>query len=499
MAYSRRRFLGVTGLALAAAGSPVAARDRTRPPNIIFLMDDQHRWDYLGKVLPGVKTPALDSLAEQGVRYGQAVCQAPMCIPSRYSIMLGLYPRQIGVLRNEVALADDKLPAVPLAEQLRRAGYQTAGFGKTHWAWRNCSTRGFETRVIGEPRGTMSDEVGMVAISDLNPEGIKRYQQETKGTGGGGEGLAGYLGCTSRVAEGDHRDGFVFEQCLTFVEGRSDSSRPLFLYLSLLAPHAPFNVLPDYEKLYTPADMPVPEEPPYGQVEPCHATQGNAIEKERVTFWSQASREQWQTMVARYRANVSWCDSLFGRVLAALKKKGVLDNCLIVYTSDHGEMLGERYYRFNKYCLFESSVRVPLIVSGTAVPPRLRGTVDSRAAELVDVLPTILTAAGVMPDARKPGCDLLAPPAKKAAYAEFNDKKNPYYMWRTRSHKLILELPCDRIASEHILSGELYDLEKDPDEWRNVFANALYADVRASMTHDLLSHVRKLQPRVQGA
>ena len=124
---------------------------------------------------------------------------------------------------------------------------------------------------------------------------------------------------------------------------------------------------------------------------------------------------------------------------------------------------------------------------------------DSRAAELVDVLPTILTAAGVMPDARKPGCDLLAPPAKKAAYAEFNDKKNPYYMWRTRSHKLILELPCDRIASEHILSGELYDLEKDPDEWRNVFANALYADVRASMTHDLLSHVRKLQPRVQGA
>ncbi|NOR66839.1 MAG: sulfatase-like hydrolase/transferase [Woeseiaceae bacterium] len=78
-----------------------------------------------------------------------------------------------------------------------------------------------------------------------------------------------------------------------------------------------------------------------------------------------------------------------------MKRKGVLDNALIVYCSDHGEMLGERFYRFNKYCLYESSVRVPLIVSGSAVPKKLRGHTDHRPAELVDLYPTILKAADI--------------------------------------------------------------------------------------------------------
>ena len=95
-------------------------------------MDDQHRCDHLGVVDPTVKTPALDRLAADGILFDQAVCQAPMCVPSRYSFMLGLYPSQIGIVSNGPGLSDDQLPCRPLPELLREEGYQTAGFGKTH-------------------------------------------------------------------------------------------------------------------------------------------------------------------------------------------------------------------------------------------------------------------------------------------------------------------------------------------------------------------------------
>ena len=105
-------------------------------------MDDQHRWDTLGFVDPAVKTPNLDELAKNGIFWDQAVCQAPMCVPSRNSMMFGLYPNQVGVLRNGEGVPDNKLPAKPLAQLFKEAGYQTAGFGKAHWGL-TCSTRGF--------------------------------------------------------------------------------------------------------------------------------------------------------------------------------------------------------------------------------------------------------------------------------------------------------------------------------------------------------------------
>ena len=102
-------------------------------PNILFLMTDQQRWDALGCVNPLVQTPNLDALADRGVRFSQAICSAPMCIPSRYSLMLGLYPSQSGVRHNtNMCPTDDDLPLPVLAQRLGSAGYQTTGVGKVH-------------------------------------------------------------------------------------------------------------------------------------------------------------------------------------------------------------------------------------------------------------------------------------------------------------------------------------------------------------------------------
>jgi arylsulfatase len=268
----------------------------------------------------------------------------------------------------------------------------------------------------------------------------------------------------------------------------------LFLYLSFLKPHAGHNVPPGFEGLYDPGDMPVPEQPAPEQVEPNHATGTNRDEMYR-TFWSQATREQWQQMILRYRANCSWIDSMFNRVLEKLRSQGLLDDCLIVYVSDHGEMLGERRYRFNKYCLYEHSVRVPLILAGTAVPQDRKGTVDHRPAELIDLLPTIAKAAGLPAIGDKPGENLLGPVGRKAGFAQFNDQPGTVsFMWRTRARKLILTFPKTAIQDgtvhrSAVKSGELYDLESDAKEWNNLFNKKESQAVKDQMCSELLEHL----------
>jgi len=431
----------------------------TNKPNIIFLMDDQHRWDALGVVNKEVITPNLDKLAKEGVHFTQAVCQAPMCVASRYSMMLGLYPNQIGILRNEPGLPDDKLPNLTLPQALKDAGYETAGFGKTHWSVQ-CSTRGFETRYIGE-----CFEEGANMMIDIDPEGKKEYDTETKNYGGGEEGNLGYLGETSSVKEENHRDGWVFNRCLEYIKGRNDE-RPLFLYLSFLKPHAGHNVPFGFEKPYegktiTPATQPEWE----SELSP-HAKGLNTGRKDNepyAEFWAKATQKQWQDMTMRYYANCTWIDDMFGRILNELEKKGLLENAIIVYVTDHGEMLGDRYYRFNKYCLYESSVRVPIIFAGSALPEEFQGKTDKRPAELVDIYPSILQVAGVNVSDELPGINLLSEETRVANFCALHERKDEAaFMWRTEKYKLILQFNRKENAGEYdmsdIIGGEFYDL-----------------------------------------
>jgi len=199
----------------------------------------------------------------------------------------------------------------------------------------------------------------------------------------------------------------------------------------------------------------------------------------------------------RYYALCSYVDAQFGRVLSRLEEMGETENTLVVFTSDHGEMLGDRR-RFSKYCLYEGSVRVPLILAGPAVPSRLQGTTDDRPAELVDVLPTLLAAAGETKPEGFPGANLLAEPVRTASFAEMHGKgyteiqEAPAYMWRTREWKLITYLPgyvADAGARLDKARGELYDLRADPHEHDNLYDDPDHLSVREQLGRELLMYL----------
>jgi arylsulfatase A-like enzyme len=199
----------------------------------------------------------------------------------------------------------------------------------------------------------------------------------------------------------------------------------------------------------------------------------------------------------RYYANCSWLDSYFGQVFDKLKKMGRLDNSLIVFTSDHGEMLGERNFRFSKYCLFESSVRVPLILAGSLIPQSRRGTMDDRPAELIDLVPTLLHAARQPVNPVLPGLDLMSARRRLGSFSEFHGGVSkpylpPAYMWRKADWKLILFLPgrlADTVDRPTSAKGELYHLTEDPFEWNNLYKDEKWAAVREQMKTELLMYL----------
>lgn len=349
-------------------------------------MTDQHRWDALGCVNPAVQTPNLDRLAARGIRFSQAVCNTPMCVPSRYSLTLGLYASQYGVRHNMQMIPEDALlPEPMLPQRLADLGYQTAGFGKTHWYLGSNfpndakrvvpSLRGFETRSEATERDCEASAPGSVLMAEDEPQSWSLYRDEMQRSRCGPESVTGFIGHTSELDGSRHREGWLARQAVQFLKVKRDPARPFFLYLSFDFPHAGFNVPPGYEERYRLEDIVLPDQPPW-----LDDPAGHIETDYRASDWRALPEEVRRRSMLRYYALCTYVDDCFGQVLRTLEEQGEMDNTLVMFTSDHGEMLGERNSRFTKYCFYESSIRVPLMIAGAGVPPDRVGTVDSRLA-----------------------------------------------------------------------------------------------------------------------
>lgn len=480
------------------------------PPNIVFLQTDQHRWDSLGIVNPKVKTPNLDKLAKRGIHFNQAVCNNPMCVPSRYSMMTGLYSSQCGVRHNtQMCRTDEEMQIETIAQRLQDAGYMTAGFGKAHWyigipdehvqekvPTTNTSMRGFQVRAQARTVDPVTNEAGAIIMEQDDPEAIAIMAKENEGVRTGGENALGYMGLTSNLDPDRHREGWLTRHALEYLDTRKDKEQPFFLYLSFDFPHAALNVPAIYEEMYDINDIELPETEATIERLDDHYIQPRNVEEWRA--WREDfSEEQQKQSILRYYAACTYVDDMFGRLIAKLNAMGELQNTLIVFTSDHGEMLGERY-RFSKYNFYEASVRVPLIVAGAGVPEEKEGSVDNRCCSLIDIVPTFLATAGMEKDPRMAGYNLLAPAATIGAFSELHGsgyhetEKAPAVMWRTEEWKLILYLPGEFRELDARLEefkGELYHLAVDPQEQKNLYYKDEYMNVRERMTRQLLLHM----------
>jgi len=454
-------------------------------PNILLLYTDQQRWDALAAAgNPHIHTPNLDRLAAEGVLFENAFCNCPVCMPSRQSMLSGQYPSSLGCCCNGIEMRPD----VPtLATVLRPYGYHAANIGKLHFL--NHSNRdhrephptyGFDTMIVSDEPGCYDDAyIAWVAAHDRDAvEACRvssppacvgpRIDKQPRNT------IHPY------VFEGPEHlthSAFVADGMITFLRAHRD--RTFFAIAGFFAPHAPLNPPQRFVDLYDPSTLPLP-----------------AMNEGENSLG--LSDEQWRKVKAYYYALVSHVDDQVGRILSALDELGLRDNTIVVFTSDHGEHLGDHGRVQKGPPGLDSCAHVPLLIRypGQIGPGR-------RAAELVeavDLAPTLVDWCGVQAPPSFQGRSLrplLAGQPYELRSSVFIEFRAPFAgSWKTvRTHEFKY---CRSNEKEELL----FNLAADPNELTNVAGDAAHGDALNAMRAELLDRwfsVERQYPRKTAA
>ena len=445
-----------------------------RPPNILWLCTDQQRYDTIRALgNPLINTPVLDRLVAEGVTFNRAYCQSPVCTPSRASFLTGRYPRTTRCRQNGQQMpADERLISRLLAD----AGYHCGLAGKLHLA--SCANGRVEARIddgyheFHWSHHPQPDWPENAYTQWLTSKG-KSWEELYRGAG------------TSYIKEGIpdefHQTTFCAEKTIDFI--RANQTRPWFFSFNCFAPHHPFDPPAEYLKRYNPADMRLPkhrpgelkDKPRYQQLDAewAHNTPG-------YFHVAKMTDDDKRQVVAAYYAMVEQIDFHTGRILEALAKTGQAENTLLIFMSDHGELLGDHGLFLKGPHFYEEAVRVPLIMR---MPGRFKaGTQVDGLIELVDIVPTLLEAAGLEVPGRVQGRSLMPLLTGEESGGHFRERVfSEYYnawshphsygtMVRTGTHKIVVYHGTD--------DGELYDLTADPDEYVNLWNQPGHASLK---------------------
>ncbi|WP_226778893.1 choline-sulfatase [Oceaniglobus trochenteri] len=435
----------------------------TNKPNILFIQVDQLMAEALGAYGNTVcHAPNLDRLAERGAVFERAYCNYPLCAPSRASMAAGQLCSEIGAYDNAA-----ELPAsVPTyAHYLRAAGYRTALSGKMHFIGPD-QFHGFERRLT--PDVYPADFSWVPRETGMKPS-------ETNDTRG-----VTVAGQAERTVQMDYDDRATFEavQYLYDVARDTEDDRPFFLQVSWTHPHDPFLCKPEHWDLYEGKDIPAPRTPALSKDE--HDVHAARLLDNFSMLGVEFSPEEVARARRAYFGSVSYVDEMLGRLMQVLEATGQADNTAIVFTSDHGEMLGERGMWFKKH-FYEPSLRVPLIVAAPGrAPKRVAGL-----ASLVDLLPTFMGLAEgpgwTSPIEALAGEDLtpylgeaeISP--DRAIHAEYLAEAAPAPILMIRQGRFkYIHSEADPLL--------LFDVEADPDERENLADNPDHADTLARFT-----------------
>lgn len=457
------------------------------PPNILWLMTDQHRLDCVGAYgARTVRTPHLDRLAARSVVFERHYTSCPLCVPARSSLLTGRFPHNCGAIingfgphgfREQGCLRSEEVTAPQL---LAAAGYHVAHVGVDHVrADPPLPERGCFARYVSNADHRRHAQARGLQFPDLSA-----YQHPCPTRLGGRLETLRFSspdpGCHPFPVE-DFLDVYFANQAVQALE-RAPEDRPFALSCFLWLPHPPFVIPEPYCSLYSPDQVALPPNVPGDQ----DGKPVMHLSHLPGQVGAGRSAEQWQAAWAAYFGCVTLADECLGRVLNVLEQRGLADDTLVLFHPDHGEMLGAHGY-FQKMVCYEEAAHVPLLVSGPDIEPGRCQALTSH----VDLLPTILDYARVPVPAQVQGTSLRpllersAPAVHDAVFVEYNGNAAPDAFQRcvvSGTHKYIHN-EGDR--------DELYDLKRDPWEQRNLAADPACQSLRRELRARLSAWMRE--------
>jgi arylsulfatase A-like enzyme len=448
--------LTVLAVSMLGGVSASGAAAEAGRPNVLFIaIDDQNDWVGAFGGHPLAKTPHLDALAERGTAFLNAHCQAPLCNPSRASLMLGLRPTTTGVygLAPWFRTLDDWKDRVTLPQHFKANGYKTLTVGKIYHGG------------VGGPR---LREKEFDVWGDAGGIGVKPPQKLIPPTPMGNHPLMDWGVFPHKDEDkGDYQvASWAIEQIETLPK-----DEPFFLATGFFLPHVPCYATQQWFDLYPDDDSVLPIIKADDRDDtPRFSWYLHWELPEPRLAWVQKNN-QWRNLVRSYLACTSFVDAQVGRILAALDKAGLSDNTIVVVWGDHGWHLGEKA-KTGKNTLWDRGTKVPLIFAGPGVSAHGRCT---RPAELLDIYPTLIDLCGLTPRDDLEGVSLL--PQLRDATAE---RERPAITSHNQGNHGIRS---ERWRYIRYADGseELYDMVADPREWTNLAGESKYEAVKADL------------------
>ncbi|KAL2210570.1 sulfatase [Sarocladium strictum] len=426
------------------AKAPEAAASK---PNILYIMADQLAAPQLKMYNPDsqIKTPNLDRLAQSSVQFDSAYCPSPLCAPSRMSMISGLLPMRIGAYDNASQI-NSEIPTY--AHYLRTKGYHTALAGKMHFV--GDQLHGYEQRLTSD---IYPGDFGWAVNWDEPENRLEWYHNASSILQAGPCGRSNQLDYDEEVM-------FKSTQYLWDHVREGPEKRPFALTVSLTHPHDPYTITKEYWKRYEDVDIALPKVRMAKEDLDTHSQRLLKV----CDLWDQDfSDEQIKRAKRAYYGSVSYVDDCIGKLLETLEDAGLAENTIVIFSGDHGDMLGERGLWY-KMSYFESSVRVPLLVN---YPKWFQPHRVSQNVSTLDLLPTICDLIGVKPAPFLPMDGVSMMPHLKGeegndtVFAEYTGEGTvrPMMMIRRGPWKYIT-CPAD--------APQFYNLDRDPLELDNL-------------------------------
>jgi choline-sulfatase len=424
--------------------------------NQLVIMSDEHARSALGCYgHPIVKTPNIDSLARSGVRFENAYCNSPLCVPSRASMHTGQPVHALGAWDNAHPYLGD---VESWQHRLRNAGHTVVSVGKLHFRNETDDT-GFSRQIV--PMHLVDGEGQLHGLlRDPLPAPRKKSRLATEI----GVGETSYQNYDTGIVSEAKR--WLFE------DSKKASGKPWTLFVSFVCPHPPYKAAAKYFDMYAHQDILDPKGHGAAEVSMHPWLQEMITSRNDDEFFTPETR---RIAIAAYYGLCTFMDSNVGEVLEALADSGQAENTRIIYTSDHGEALGSRRM-WGKLYLYEESIGIPLIVSGPGVPVN---QVSQTPVSLLDIFPSVLDTAGLhtepaqSSDMPQPLWDIANKPddIDRVVFSEYHGASSISGAFALRSgrYKLIYYVGFE---------PELFDLEADPEELHDLAQDPAFAEVR---------------------